>query len=56
MFFSVDRCWAFFAPASARASKRAKIAITRATAWLFSLASTADSLNSLASDIACLPS
>ena len=32
MFFSVDRCWAFFAPASASASKSASTAITSATA------------------------
>jgi len=35
MFFSVDRCWAFFAPASANASKRARTAMISATARLF---------------------
>src|ERR1700693_6214321 len=53
MFFSVDRCWAFFAPASANANKRARIAMTSATARLFSFASTAESL---ASDIEHPPS
>ena len=32
MFFSVDRCWAFFAPASARANMRARTAMMSATA------------------------
>ena len=43
VFFSVERCCALLAPASDNASSNARIAMTRATARSFSLASTADS-------------
>ena len=46
MSFSVERCWALFAPASDSASNRARIAITSAALRSFSFASIAVSAGS----------